>query len=66
MTTATRRAPTPLRPTAVAEQTRPLARRVPTVHTLARRKADSEDGFVAKVLQPDGTLKEEFFPSKLR
>jgi hypothetical protein len=46
-----------LRPTAVAEQIRPSAKTgKPTA-----RAPDIDSGFVTKVLQPDGTLKEEHF-----
>jgi hypothetical protein len=33
------------------------------VHDAGRRARD-EDGFVTKVLQPDGSLMEEYFPAK--
>ncbi len=46
-----------LRPTAVAEQLRPSAK---SGNPMARAR-DVDDGFVTKVLQPDGTLKEEHF-----
>ena len=59
-------APTILRPTAVAEQSRPLARPVKPVDTLAKSKSDTDDGFVVKVLQPDGTFKDEHFSSTPR
>ena len=50
-----------LRPTPVAEQVRPVARAVkPAART---SDGDAHDGFVTKVLQPDGTLKEEYFPA---
>ena len=56
-------APAMLRSTAIAEQTRPLARPAKQFRTPAVPKADTDTGFVAKVLQADGTLKEEYFPS---
>jgi hypothetical protein len=56
-------APTTLRPTAVAEQVRPLAR--PVKSPQEEKEAD-DMGFVAKVLQPDGSLKEVHFPTTPR
>lgn len=52
----------PLRATAVAEQSHPAARPASLVASQAKKPADDGgDGFVAKVLQPDGTFKEEYF-----
>ena len=55
--------PATLRPTAIAEPARPLARQAPAMRAPAKPKADADAGFVTKVLQPDGTLKEEHFAS---
>lgn len=57
------RSPATLRPTAIAEPARPLARQAPPMRSPAKPKADADAGFVAKVLQPDGTFKEEHFAS---
>jgi hypothetical protein len=52
-----------LRPTAIAEPARPLARQAPPIRAPAKPNIDADAGFVAKVLQPDGTFKEEHFAS---
>ena len=56
-----RRTPETLRHTAVAEQTRPLPRPAKRAAVRSKTAEDDEAGFVAKVLQPDGSLKEEYF-----
>ena len=56
-------APTMLRSTAVAEQARPLAKPARPTRAPAKPKGDTDAGFVAKVLQADGTFKEEYFSS---
>jgi hypothetical protein len=56
--------PATLRPTAVAEQVHPLAR--PTKSAQPKISEDDDVGFVTKVLQPDGSLKEVHFPTMPR
>jgi hypothetical protein len=51
----------PLRSTALAEPVPPRPRPAKPADSAAKRADAAEDGFVAKVLQPDGSLKEEHF-----
>jgi hypothetical protein len=62
----TRRKPGALRPAAVAQPIRPARPAVPAAAQFKKPADDRADGFVAKVLQPDGTFKEEFFPASPR
>ena len=55
-----RHEPARLRPTAARELAQPAARIAKRVDRGPGAMAD-KDGFVAKVLQPDGTFKEEYF-----
>ena len=57
-------APATLRPTAVVEQVHPLAR--PTRSAQPKISEADDAGFVTKVLQPDGSLKEVHFPATPR
>lgn len=52
-----------LRPTPVMEQTRPHMRLPKAANRSPGTTPRDDGGFVAKVLQPDGTFKEEYFPA---